>query len=147
MSKKISFKGQLPMGEQDRIRLKTMQGKVGYKITKFQLMPATPGAQSNECIGQIFSTDQTGSITTAVDFTNSDLLAVHFIKYSDATTSALDSVIIFDNAKINQDIFINVTDARGETNRMNYYVELETMALSDLEATQLTLQSIRSITS
>ena len=39
MSKTISYKGQLPVGEQDRIRLKTNNGKVGYKISKFQLMP------------------------------------------------------------------------------------------------------------
>ena len=35
MSKTISFKGQLAMGTQDIINLKTNNGKTGYKVTKF----------------------------------------------------------------------------------------------------------------
>ena len=32
MSKIISFKGKLNIGEQDRIKLSTIKGKKGYKI-------------------------------------------------------------------------------------------------------------------
>ena len=73
MSKTISFKGKINMGEQDRIKLSTNTGKVGYKITKFQLMSTTPGKNAAEYVGQIFSKDQTGSISSTVDFTNADL--------------------------------------------------------------------------
>ena len=55
--------------------------------------------------------------------------------------------IVFDNEKFNQDIFITITDADGNTTPGNYYIELETMALTDIEATMLTLQSIRQVMS
>ena len=37
-------------------------------------------------------------------------------------------------------------DADGKTQPFNYYLELEAMSISDLEATYLTLQNIKSIT-
>ena len=33
MSKKISYKGTLPIGLEDKISLRTINGKTGYKIT------------------------------------------------------------------------------------------------------------------
>ena len=145
MSKKISYKGQLPPGEQDRIRLKTINGKTAYKITKFQLISKTPGADADVAfVGQIFKTDQTGSISASVDFTNAELLGVAFYN-AEHTTGRQYETIIFDNEKFNQDIFINITDADGGTKRCNYYIELESMALSDLESTMLTLQSLRTV--
>tara|TARA_Y100001938_G_C7832961_1_gene302288 strand:+ start:111 stop:557 length:447 start_codon:yes stop_codon:yes gene_type:complete len=146
MSKTLSYRGTLPIGEQDRIRLKTNTGKTGYKIIKFQIISTAPGGADAEFIGQIFKTDQTGSIGTDVNFTDSDLLAVAYHK-SDSSGSAgvTDDVIIFDNEKFNQDIFVNITDKSGATVPCNYYIELQSMALSDLESTMLTLQSLRSI--
>ena len=79
MSKTISYRGTLPVGEQDIIRLRTNNGKTGYKITKFQLMSTTPGQNAAEYIGQIFNKDQTGSITDNVNFSDSNLLAVVFM--------------------------------------------------------------------
>jgi len=147
MSKKLSYKGKIPIGEQERIKLATINGKTGYKITKFQVITTTPGVGSSELIAQIFKTDQTGNISTTVDFSNSNLLAMAF--YQDGTTidQTQSETIIFDNEKFNQDIFVNVTDAAGGTIPANYYIELETMSLNDIEATMLTLQSIRTITS
>ena len=147
MSKTVSYRGTLPIGEQDRIRLKTNTGKTGYRIKKFQVMPTAPGINHQEIIAKITKTDQTGSITTAVDFTDSDLLAVNYYVENPGTNVTPDDSIIFDNEKFNQDIFVNITDANGGTVPVNYYIELETMALSDLETTMLTLQSIRQIMS
>ena len=147
MSKTISFRGALPIGEQDRIRLKTNNGKVGYKITKFQVITTTPGGGSTEMIGQIFKTDQTGNITTTVDFTDSDLLAMAFYQDGATIDNTQNTTVIFDNEKFNQDIFVNITDASGSTVPGNYYIELEAMSLTDLETTMLTLQSIRQVTS
>lgn len=146
MSKKISYKGRVPMGEQDRIRLKTLNGKTGYMITKFQLMSNKPGFDNYEFIGKITKTDQTGSITDTVNFTDSDLLAV-CVEGQRGDGTGYNRNVIFDNEKFNQDIFINVTDAAGNSVEANYYIELETMALSDLETTKLTLQNIRQVTS
>ena len=145
MSKTISYRGKLPIGEQDRIRLKTINGKVGYKITKFQIITTTPGGATSEMIGQIFKTDQTGNITTTVDFSDKDLLAMAFYQDGATIDNTQNMTVIFDNEKFNQDIFVNITDASGSTVPGNYYIELEAMSLSDLESTMLTLQSLRSI--
>lgn len=147
MSRTISFRGKLAIGEQDRISLKTNNGKTGYKITKFQILSTLPGAAAanEEMIAQIYSKDQTGSISSTVDFTDADLLAVAYQETVVGAQEGLTTTILFDNAKFNQDIFVNVTDASGGTTPVNYYIELETMKLSDLEATMLTLQSLRTI--
>lgn len=145
MSRKISYKGQLPMGQQDRIKLATIKGKVGYKINKFQIISNTPGGSNAEFVGQITKTDQTGSISAAVDFTNSELLAVAYLADRTTNEGSMET-IIFDNEKFNQDIFINITDTTGGTTPCNYYIELETMSLSDLESTMLTLKNLRTIT-
>ena len=147
MSKTISFKGQIPIGEQDRIRLKTNNGKTGYKITKFQILPGRPGVDDVELVCQIFKTDQTGSISSEVNFTDSDLLAVAYYQDDLQNHYASSTDILFDNEKFNQDIFVTMTDASGATDAANYYIELETMSLSDIETTMLTLQSIRQIMS
>lgn len=148
MSKMLSYKGKLAMGEQNRIKLTTINGKRGYKINKFQIISTAPGGQDSEFVGQIFKTDQAGSITSDVDFTNNSLLAVAYYKSDSSGSSGVtDQTIIFDNEKFNQDIFINITDKAGFTVPCNYYIELETMPLNDLEATMLTLQSIKSLQS
>tara|TARA_Y100001973_G_C4929274_1_gene200167 strand:+ start:43 stop:486 length:444 start_codon:yes stop_codon:yes gene_type:complete len=147
MSKKLSYKGSIPMGEQDRIRLSTKDGKTGYKITKFQLIGTEPGVGNSEYVGQIYKTDQSSSISSGVDFTNSDLLAVSYVKEGSSPSEGYGNTIIMDNEKFNQNIFVNITDASGGTRPCNYYIELEAMPLSDLEATMLTLKNIRTITS
>jgi hypothetical protein len=146
MSKKISFKGQILEGQQEKINLKTMNGKTGYQIVQFQIIGSQPGQDNVENICQVFTTDQTGSITADVNFTNSELIAVAYNK-DFATNDFANAVqtIIFDNIPFNQDIFITAVDTRGGSNPINYYIELETMALTDIQATQLTLQSIRTL--
>ena len=146
MSKTVSYRGIIPIGEQERIKLSTIDGKTGYKITKFQVLPKDVGTVSYELIGQIFKKDQTGSVGTAVDFSNSELLATSVL-IGKSSENLQNIVTIFDNEKFNQDIFINITDASGGTNPTNYYIELEKMSLTDLEATYLTLQNIKTIKS
>tara|TARA_Y100001951_G_C11278511_1_gene263636 strand:- start:104 stop:565 length:462 start_codon:yes stop_codon:yes gene_type:complete len=151
MSKTISYRGTIAVGEQERIRLKTINGKRGYKITKFQLMGTKPGDSSGgapgtyEYVAQVFTTDQTGSIGPTVNFTDGDLLAAIYYQDSASAGDNQAETIIFDNMKFNQDIFITLADAAGGTTPANYYIELETMTLSDLEATMITLQSLRTI--
>lgn len=151
MSKTISYRGTIPVGEQERIRLKTNNGKTGYKITKFQLMSTKPGDSSTgapgtyEYVAKIFSTDQTGNIDATVNFTDANLLAAIYYQDSASAGDNQADTIIFDNMKFNQDIFITLADAATGTTPANYYIELETMTLSDLEATYLTLQSIKTI--
>ena len=147
MSKTISFKGQLAMGTQDIINLKTNNGKTGYKITKFQIISSTPGTTGSvEFVAKIFDKDQSAAISPVVNFTDSNLIACAF--YQDrANASSNTETIIFDNREFNQNIFVTIDDAEGATIPCNYYIELETMPLTDLETTKLTLQSIRQVLS
>ena len=147
MSKTISFKGQLAMGTQDIINLKTNNGKTGYKVTKFQIISSTPGTTGSvEFVAKIFDKDQSAAISPVVNFTDSNLIACAF--YQDrANASSNTETIIFDNRSFNQNIFVTIDDAEGGTIPCNYYIELETMPLTDLETTKLTLQSIRQVLS
>ena len=145
MSKKLSYKGKIDMGLEERISLTTIKGKVGYKINKFQIMSTTPGINKYEYVAKITKIKDP-NIGSTVDFTNSDLLAVNYLKGNSAANDAgFDKIIIFDNEKFNQDIYVNITDASGGTVPCNYYIELERMTLSDIQATELTLKNLRTI--
>jgi len=146
MSRKISFKGQLNMGTQDTINLRTIKGKVGYKITKFQIISQQPGQSNVEFVAKIFKKDQTGSISPVVEFTDSNLLAVAYTQ-DEGNASRSYETIIFDNEMFNQDIYITADDAASATTRCNYYIELETRELSEIETTQLTLKNLRTVSS
>jgi len=145
---KISFRGQLPIGTQDHIRLKTIKGQVGYKITKFQILPGRPGLDDCELVCKIFTKTQTGAISAVVNFTESDMIgAAYYANNSTYSFQGQSDAVLFDNSVTNQDIFVTMDDASSNTNPANYYIELETMKLSDLETTKLTLQSLRTISS
>jgi hypothetical protein len=147
MSKKISFRGNIPDGLQDKINLRTNNGKVGYKITKFQIISNEPATTTAEIVCKIFDKDQSASVGHDVDFTDGNLLAVAYIEEHSNSTDFGGTNIIFDNKIFNQNIFVTASDGSGGTKSCNYYIELEAMPISDLEATKLTLQSIRTITS
>jgi hypothetical protein len=143
MSKKLSYRGTLAMGTEERIRLKTIKGKVGYKIVKFQLIGTQPGQGNAEYVGKITKVPDP-NIGAVVSITDADMVAVVYNSDSAGWGGTLpDSAIVFDNEIVNQDIYVNITDASGGTTACNYYLELEVVALSDLEATQITLKSIR----
>ena len=50
--------------------------------------------------------------------------------------------VVFDNVVINQDIFVTHTDTNANI-PINYYLELEQIALSDNEATVATVKDMR----
>jgi hypothetical protein len=145
MSKILSYRGKLDAGLEDRIKLSTQNGKRGYRIVKFQTMVATPGAVSYETTTKIYTKAQ-GSGSTGVDFTESDLLAVSYIEDGENHEKNISEVIIFDKQVFNQDIFVNTASLTG-TAQTNYYIELETVALTDVQSTQLTLKNLRNIAS
>ena len=146
MSKTISYKGTLAIGQEDRISLSTIQGKVGYKITKFQIIGTTPGQANVEYVGKITKVKDP-NIGPTVKFTDSDLLAIAYYQDNEGSDKSMSKIIIFDNEMFNQDIFVNITDASGGTVPCNYYFELQTINLSELETTMLTLKSLRTVTS
>jgi len=147
MSRTISYRGTIDIGTEQRISLATIKGQVGYKITKFQVLSTTPGATAAvEYVGKITKVKDP-NIGPVVKFTDADLLAVVYYQDNDSSAYPDSKTIIFDNEKFNQDIFVNVTDAGSGSIPANYYIELETMDLSEVETTMLTLKSLRTVTS
>lgn len=148
MSKIISFKGQIPIGEEERIKLSTLKGKTGYKIVKFQTISRRPGAINSTTVTTVY--DKKGGIPAGkdqIDFTDSNLLAISSKVDGAGQSDSQTEVVIFDNSVVNQDIFLTAGNPDGGTQPVNYYIELEAFTLSDIESTKLTLQSIRSISS
>jgi len=137
-----SFRGKLADTEVQQIRLSTKQGLIGYKIRKFQAIPEDPGAANGEHTLQLFLQEPDDPYTsTTVNFSNPLLLGV--VSLSTHSSNLLyNEVIIFDNVKFNQDIFIAHTD-RVATGACNYYLELEQVKLNLDEATVATLKDMR----
>ena len=144
MSKLKTFKGKLPIGEQERIRLSTNDGLTGYKIKDFKVMPGRPGVDSVELIAKIYLTDQTGNIDAEVDFNDSDLLAAIFYQEANSQQYPSATDIILDKETFNQDIFVYITDASGATDPANFYIELEQFKIDLNTSTYHTLKNIRS---
>jgi len=139
-----TFRGILEDGGQDRIRLSTIKGKVGYKISKFQLFPSTPGQNTVENTILIWKSEQTTVSISAVtvDFTDSDLLAAATFHESHADNLISPGVVIFDSEIFNQDIYLTHTDTGGAV-ACNYYIELEVISLSDQGAEYTTVKDLR----
>ena len=143
--KKLSYKGQIPPTTQERIKLSTINGKTGYKITKFDIITNTPaGSGTDEQVMKVYTKTQEGSIGPTVDFTEGDLLAVAFYQETGAG-DAISKTIIFDNTKFNQDVYIVYKDSQTNNVGFNYYIEMETSKLSLDENTVATLKDIRNI--
>jgi len=138
-----TFRGLLADGGQDKIRLQTIKGKVGYRIVKFQVMPKSTGSGSNEGAITIWKTSQS-SAPQDIDFTDSDLLAAAYFLRDQGTVAITSETIIFDSEIFNQDIYIDYQDAQTSGGDMNYYFELEVIPLDDAGAEYTTLKDMRS---
>jgi len=144
-----TFRGLLADGGQDRIRLSTIKGKVGYKIVKLNLMPNLPGDGTQESLVKIYTDEQATVPLTGgtVDFTDSSLLAAGFVgQTSTGSQYPPVQIILFDQEIFNQDIYITHTEQTDNTNKCNYYIELEVIPLSDMAAEYTTIKDIRTQT-
>jgi hypothetical protein len=138
-----TFRGQLADDGQDKIRLSTKQGKIGYRIVKFQLMGRQPAGSDQESIVKVHKRKQTATLTSIVDFSDSSLLAVGYLETAaDAKTEYQPQIIVFDIEVFNQDIYISHVDNESGS-KVNYYLELETIALSDNATLVATLSNVR----
>jgi len=138
-----TFRGLLADGGQDRIRLQTIKGKVGYTIVKFQGMPKAPMTLDQENVLKIYKSNQS-TVDGVVNFTDSDLLGVCVLKYaSDSAVTSLGSSVIFDNETFNQDIYITHEDVAAGGRDCNYYLELEVIPLDDAGAEYTTVKDLR----
>jgi len=138
-----SFRGKLDHGKVETINLHTNDGKIGYRIVKFQLMPVDAN-ENTEHVLKVYSTiPEPFTATDVVDFSDQTLLAVGMYWSSTSVTAVHESVVVFDSVIFNQDIFVTCDD-EASSRPMNYHIELEQMSLDLNEATVATLQSIRS---
>jgi len=139
-----TFRGLLADGGQDRIRLQTIKGKVGYKIVKFEIMIEKLGHSDVEAVVQIFKEQQSSVPTGAatINFTDTSLLACA-VYIGPASLNAHMTTTIFDNEVFNQDIYVTLTD-NNDSNSCNYYIELEVVPLDDAGAEYTTLKDLRS---
>ena len=139
-----TFRGLLADGGQERIRLSTNNGLTGYQIKKFQIMANRPGSSGSDAEHsvQLFSRKQ-DTVSNVINFDNPLLLAAATMGNS-ASSYVYGStpVIIIDNMKINQDIYITHKETTGSES-VNYYVEMEQVTLSTDEATVATLKDMR----
>jgi len=136
-----TYRGNIANGTEERIRLGTIRGKVGYRIVKLQTVGIAPGATTQEAIIQIFKKSTTPSGT--INFSDSDLLAIAVWKMDAGSTATASDTIIFDREVFNQDIFVGLSDVHTGNN-CNYYLELEVIPLDDAGAEYTTLKDIRS---
>ena len=136
-----TYRGLLADGGQDRIRLSTIKGKVGYKIIKLELFGDEPGQEHTESTVKIYKTEQT-TINNNINFSDSDLLAAAYLAESDVHSDGFTSVTIFDNEIVNQDIYLTHQDTLA-AREINYYLELEVIPLDDADAEYTTLKDIR----
>jgi len=139
-----SFRGKLDDGAQETLSLHTNNGRIGYRIFKFQLIPDTPGTNQTEAIVKIYTVPQT-TITNTIDFSDETLAAAIFQAVSNGSNEAYSEsiVTIFDTKVFNQDIFITAKENSG-ARATNYYIELEQFVLNENENTVATLKDIRS---
>jgi hypothetical protein len=144
--KTITFQGKLNIDQEQELFLRTNNGKTGYKVTKFQIISTTPGVGNQELVGKITSASD-ANVGPVVDFSTAEVLAVAYqVDIGNANAAASDTIIM-DHQIVNQNIFVQIGDAASGTTPANYYIELETMSLSDIETTQITLKNLRTITS
>jgi len=141
-----TYRGLLADGGQDRIRLQTIRGKVGYRIAKFQIMAPLITGSSRVNAVSIWKTEQTSVSTSAIspDFTDSDLLAVALNVWDNSQPHLSSLSVIFDNEIFNQDIYLTNTETIA-TGSCNYYIELEVIPLDDVGAEYTTMKDMRQV--
>lgn len=134
-----SYRGLLEDGDQLKIHLGTPDGKTGYRVHKFQILP--PEADTNtEAAVKIYKTKQ-ATVTDQINFSDSSLLAAAIMAET-TDRSIYPGVVIFDTEIFNQDIYIT---SKGEsfTPNMNFYLELEQVKLTEVEALVAIVKNLR----
>lgn len=138
----ITYRGQLPIGQEAELKLSTNNGLTGYKIKQFKIISSTPGTANVELVAKLRLTKDL-NIGATVNFNDPSLIAVNYSRDGTTNERPFTENIIFEKEVFNQDIFINITDAGGATVPANYYLELEKMKLDLNASTVSTLKNIR----
>jgi len=137
-----TFRAMMEHNTVQRIRLSTKKGKIGYRIVKFQIISESPASVAVEAVMKIFKITQT-TPTSTFDFSDGNLLAGGYYVANTSPTSPSAQNVIFEQEIFNQDIYVTYKDAYGSTEPCNYYLELETMDMTDNQTAVSTLRDIR----
>jgi len=141
-----SFKGKLPIEglpeSQDKIEIQGSVGATAWRITKFQIIQENPGAQHSEAVIKIYRNPQT-TIDAIISFNDDQLLAAAYWEDNDSVTYNHSTTVIFTNEIFNRNIYVTAAHASGHTEPMNYYVELEEIAVSTSIRAQLAVAAAR----
>ena len=136
-----SFRGQLEHGVVETIPLHTNDGTTGYRIIKIELLGVDLTGRDQESVFKVYSIDP-GTVDGVVNFSDQTLLGAGFYEQVASTSYFGDQIVVFDNIKFNQDIYLTNDEAKGG-HPINYHVELEKVKLDLNEATVATLKNIR----
>lgn len=135
-----TFRGLMAHDTQDIINLHTNDGKTGYRIVKFDVIPYDPRGTSSEGVLKIYTKSQTGT-DDFIDFSNQNLIGAAFVENNSSDAYFGGKTIIVDDAIFNDDIYIT---CQISNDTCNYHIELEQVSLNSNETAVATLQSIRS---
>ena len=141
-----AFRGLLVHGAQERIRLVHIDGKTGYKLRKLQVITENPAAETAEIVVKVYSIKQT-AIDALINMSEQTLLGTCYYEGHSNSTDFGGTTIIIDGVTINQDIFVTLSDGSGGSIGGNFYLELESIALDDMEATAAILKNFRNTNS
>lgn len=139
-----TFRGKIADESKDTIVLHTNNGKIGYKINKFQCIGADPAGTNQESVLLIHSVDPGTTTPGVIDLSDQTILGCAFYDNSASTGVQPPAVIIMDQMIFNQDIYITHNDKAGSQS-VNYYLELEQVTLDLNENTMATLKDIKNI--
>jgi len=139
-----SFRGLLADGEQDEINLERQNLNVAYRIVKFQVMPESTGAGTNEAAVSIWRESQS-SAPQEISFKDTDLLGCAYFLRDQGVVAISGTSIIFDNVLFSRNIYVNYQDAQTSGGNMNYYIELEEVPVNAATLMQLKLQVARKL--
>jgi len=136
-----SYRGLIPDGGQEKIRLTTTDGRIGYRITKFKIIRQAPTSSVDHVVKILKTKPAIVPVSSAtIDLADEDILAVAAL--SGTAFGEYDTTIIFEQEIFNQDVYITHTDNDG-SEACNYYVEMEQIKLSVAQAEVLIVKDLR----
>lgn len=135
-----SFRGIVADNTIHRIRLSTNDGLTGYRMVKLFVVGQDPKDETEEFTVKVF-TIEPDSVTDVIDFNDPTLLAMAYLDQNSGSNYQPAPLIVFDNMKFNQDIYVTNKSDGGRS--VNYYIELEQVKLDLNEATVATLKDMR----
>jgi len=135
-----SYKSRLADETTDIIPLHTNNGKTGYRVVKFELLPVDAD-EDVESVVKVFTVDP-GTPTANIDFQDATLLAAGIIRAGTGVSQPLTAITVFDNVKFNQDIYVTLK-GNSYTKDVNYYLELDQMNLTEDEALVTIVKNLR----